>query len=126
MAMGVVERNKDGKKKSTRFYSSKQEKKVAKNLKGFVTPNSGATPFIKSDILLDDWCIEAKTKTKDSDSMSIKKEWLEKNLQESLFMGKKYNALVFSFGPNSKNYYIVDEDTFKEFIETLGGKMHEE
>ena len=117
MAMGVVEREKDGKKKPTRYYSKKQEKSVAKSLKGFSTPNSGATPFIKSDVLLDDWCLECKTHTSDKDSISIKKEWLDKNLQESLFMGKRYNALVFSFGPSSGNYYVIDENTFKELIE---------
>ena len=47
------------------------------------------------------------------ESMSIKKEWLEKNAKEALFMGKPYNALVFNFGPNQKNYYIIDEELFE-------------
>ena len=112
----VAQRNK-GDKKPTRYYSNRQEKSIAKDLNAKRTPNSGATPFAKGDLTLDDWLIEAKTKTSDSDSMSIKKEWLEKNLKESLFMGKKYNALMFNFGPSSnKNYVIIDEDTFKELF----------
>ena len=117
MALGHTTRVKDGEKKPTRYFSSKQERQVANTLGGKVTANSGATPFQKGDLTTDDFLIECKTKTKDSDSMSIKKEWLDKNLQESLFMGKKYNALVFSFGPTSKNYYILDEDTFLELLE---------
>lgn len=110
------QRNKEGEKKPTRYYSSKQEKQVAKELGGTTTKNSGATLFQKGDLTLDNWLLEAKTKTTKSNSMSIKKEWLEKNLSESLFMGKKYNALVFNFGPDEPNYYIIDENTFKELI----------
>lgn len=33
--------------KSTRYFSNKQEKHVAKSLKGRQTANSGATPFYK-------------------------------------------------------------------------------
>jgi hypothetical protein len=32
--------------------------------------------------------IECKTKTSPSNSISIKKEWIEKNKQEMVFMGK--------------------------------------
>lgn len=115
------ERIKDGQNKPTRYYSNKQEKRIAKEFNGKRTPNSGATLLGgKGDITLDDWLIEAKTKTSDQDSMSIKKDWLEKNLRESVSMGKKYNALMFNFGPSDeKNYVIIDEDTFKELIEKL-------
>lgn len=110
-------RNKEGEKKPTRFYSDRQEKRIAKEFGGNQTKNSGATLFDKGDVRLENWLIEAKTHTTDKDSMSIKKEWLEKNLKESLIAGKKYNALMFNFGPSdSKNYVVIDEDTFKELI----------
>lgn len=108
-------------KSSTRYFSTKQEKKVAKDLGGRRIANSGATLFSKGDVDLSDWTIECKTKTKPSDSMSIKKEWLEKNAEEAFAMGKPYSALCFSFGDlhDDKQYYIIDEDLFKKLVEFL-------
>ena len=124
MSVGFKERVKDNdcKQRPTRYYSSKQEKAVAKIVKGYQTPNSGATMWIKSDVLSDKISIECKTKTSHTDSMSIKKEWLEKNAKEALFMGKPYSVLAFSFGPDEKNYYILDEYTFQEFLEFINSK----
>ena len=54
--MSVIEttqRNKEGQKKPTRYYSNKQEKKVAEVFKGYQTKNSGATKFGgKGDVLI--------------------------------------------------------------------------
>ena len=122
--MGILrERHKEGEKKPTRSYSRVQETTVAKNLGGQTTKNSGATLFQKGDITLDSLLlIECKTKTSHADSISIKKNWLEKNRSEALFMGKKYNTLAFNFGPNEENYYILDESLFEEFINYLKNK----
>ena len=109
-------REKTGVKKPTRSYSKKQENDIANALGGRVMPNSGATPYYKGDVLIKDFLLEAKTKTTDSASISIKKEWIDKNEKESLFMGKPYSALVINFGPSSKNYYIVSEEVFKTFV----------
>lgn len=108
-----VTRIREGEKKPTRFFSSAQETYVAKKLAGKVQPNSGATPFKKGDVVLDKFLIECKIKTSSSDSMSIKKEWLEKNEREALFEGKEYSALAFSFGPDEKPYYIISEELFQ-------------
>ena len=80
--------------KTTRFYSKKQESDVAKSLGGVRQPNSGATPFKKSDVVLEDFAIECKTKTKQSDSMTIHRSWLEKNEYEALFMGNFIASLT--------------------------------
>lgn len=106
----------DSEEKPTRFFSNKQEKAVAKSLGGRQQPNSGATPFCKSDIVLDDFAIECKTKTKPTSSITIQKGWLEKNEYESLFLGKKNSALVFDFGDGGKRYVIISEDLFKELF----------
>lgn len=121
MAIELKVRNKEGEKpKPTRYFSKKQESKVAQNLGGNRNLNSGATPFQPGDVSVDSLLlVECKTKTKDSDSMSIKKDWLEKNLQEAVFSGKKYSCVAFNFGPNQKNYYILGEDLFCEFLEYL-------
>ena len=107
--------------KPTRYYSSKQEKAVAKATGSKVVANSGATMWKKGDVSNDNLSIliECKTKTSDSKSFTIKKEWLDKNLQESIFMGKDYSILAFNFGPNKQNYYVLDELTFQEFIKYL-------
>ena len=106
-------------KNSTRYYSNIQEKNIAKAVKGKQTPNSGATPFIKSDVLTENWSFEAKTQIRSKKSFTLKKEWFDKQKQESLFMGKPYSAVVFNFGPNETNYYVLDEITFLELLESF-------
>lgn len=115
----IKERKADGKKNPTRYYSHKQETKVAKEFGGTTTKNSGATLFDKGDVSLDKFLVECKTKTTNSNSIGIQKEWLEKIKKESLFVGKDYYTLAFNFGPDSKNYFILDEYEFQLFIELL-------
>lgn len=98
-------------KKATRYYSGRQEKRIAKAVGGKVVPNSGAITFGAGDVGTDTWLFEAKTKTSESQAFSIKKEWLLKNREEMFAMGKSYNALVFDFG-DGNNYYVLDEKTF--------------
>lgn len=105
-------------KRPTRFYSAKQEKAIAKVIDGKQQSNSGATKFNKGDVINNLFLIEAKTKTTESKSFSIKKEWLEKNKEEAFAMNKSYNALCFDFGDDSR-YYIIDEKTFKLLNELL-------
>lgn len=118
----LLEKKSEEGTKPTRFYSDKQEKQIAKAVRGKQTLNSGATPFEKGDLTIESFLLEAKTKTKSSDSISIKKEWLEKNKQEALFMGKKHSAIVFNFGPDQPNNYIIDEYLFQELIVYLSDK----
>ena len=100
----------------TRFFSNRQEKAVAKVIKGKQTSNSGATAFNKGDVTTDDWLIECKTATSEKQSFSIKREWLKKNKEEAFAMGKSYNALCFDYGDNGNRYYVIDEKTFKEVL----------
>ena len=118
MIVGLRKRAED-ENKPTRHFSSKQEKSVAKAVGGRQVSNSGATDFQKGDVVSDKFLLECKTKTKNSDSMSIKKEWLEKNKREALFMGKEHSALAFNFGPDQENYYIIEEYLFKELLDHL-------
>ena len=97
----------------------KQEDAIAKKLGGARVKNSGATAWAKGDVNLDKWLLEAKTKMTPSASISIQKEWLEKNNKEALFMGKPYSALAFNFGPDEPNYYIIDEALFETLIAAL-------
>lgn len=99
--------------KPTRYYSKKQETKVAKAVNGKRQSNSGATAFDKGDIITDQFLIECKTKMKDCNSFTIKEEWLLKNEEEAFAMGKNNSALCFDFGPSAnKRYYVVSERLF--------------
>lgn len=128
MALGVRQRFREGEpeKKPTRYYSDRQEKAIAKAVGGTQTPNSGAAS-IKGDILTsgaydDSWLLEAKTRTKNSDSITIKREWFEKNKYEASEMGKGHTALIFNFGPDApynENHYVIDEYLFLELQEYL-------
>lgn len=111
-----------GEKRPTRYYSNKQEKAVARAIGGRQTANSGATAYDKGDVTVGDrlgWMIECKTCVKDQKSFTMQKEWFDKNLDESMYMKKDHSAVVFNFGPNSKNYYVVDETTFNVMKDLL-------
>lgn len=106
--------------KPTRFYSNRQEKSVAKALGGKQVANSGATKFDAGDVAIGNkWLIECKTCTEEKKSISIKKEWLVKNKQEAFAVGKEYSALAFNFGPDTNNYYVIDERTFKMLVDYI-------
>lgn len=102
---------------STRYYSNRQEKKVAKAVKGRKTANSGATAFQKGDVVTKDWLIECKTSIADRQSASIPKKWIEKNAEEAFAMGKHHSAVAFNYGPDAPNYYIISEKEFQRLIE---------
>ena len=106
---------------SNRYFSNKQEKQIAKAVGGKQVANSGASRFTKGDVTTaDGWLFEAKTKTSESKSFSIKKEWIEKNKEEMFAMGKSYSALVFDFG-DGNNYYVLDEKTFLKMKKVFDG-----
>lgn len=123
MVIGTAKRNKEGAKPlPTRHYSAKQEKSVSKAVGGKVQKNSGATDFAKGDVITsgkNSFLLECKTKTSASESISIKKEWFEKNKQECLLTGTPHQAVVFNFGPGEENHYIIDEYLFLELIDHL-------
>lgn len=108
-------------KKPTRYYSTRQEKKIAESLGGRRTANSGATLLGgKGDVIVDNLLsIECKTKTKDSDTITIRKEWFEKMKEQNLIDHTRYDVLAFSFGPNQPNYYVIDENLFMDFVDFL-------
>lgn len=104
--------------KSTRYYSSMQEKKIVKNIGGRLQPNSGATAFKKGDVINTNFLIEAKTLTKPQKSFSVKKEVIEKIKQESYAMNRDNYALCFDFGDDER-FYIIPERSFREYNRLL-------
>lgn len=104
--------------KPTRFYSNRQEKKVAKAVGGKQTANSGATLFQKGDVVTADFLIEAKTVTKEQQTFTLKKEWFTKNKEEAFAMGKPYSALVFDFG-DGEQHYVINQKLFSMLVEYI-------
>ena len=108
-------------KDSTRAFSSRQEKQIAKILKGRTQPNSGAANFVAGDVKTDHCLIDAKTVMKPQKSVTIMKDWLLKIREEAFAMRKDFGVIAFNFGPGEPNYYTVDEPTFIEML-----KLYEE
>lgn len=105
-------------KHSTRHVSNKQEKRIASSLNLHKQPNSGATAFLKGDLIGQDILIECKTKMQPTGRFTIQKDWLTKNRQEAFSMQKNYHALAFDFG-DKDTYYVLDEEHFKLFLDAI-------
>lgn len=84
--------------KPTRYYSKKQETRVALLVGGKRQSNSGATTFDKGDVVDKYTLFECKTAVKQMKSFSIKKDWFLKNKKEALSIGREFGAVVFDFG----------------------------
>lgn len=109
-------------RKPTRWYSNKQEQRVARTIRGKVVSNSGATPFSKGDVQSSKLLVECKTVTVPKQSVSIKKEWLTKNEEEAFAMGKPYSVLAFDFG-DGEDYYIISKQLFIRLCTLLEEEM---
>ena len=106
---------------ATRYFSDNHEKSICKALGAKQTTNSGAGMFKKGDVVHEeaDMLIEAKCCMSPKNSVSIKKEWIEKNKSEG-FATRKYNSAVcINFEPDGDNYYIVNEKLMKYLIDKL-------
>ena len=110
---------------NTRKFSKRQEKQVAKEINGKVQPNSGATPFYKGDVVTKHFLTDCKTSVENKKSYSVKFEDIEKLKKERFGSGKQYEALVFNFGPDTENLYVVTKRTMLDFIKFLEGEENE-
>lgn len=86
-----------------------QEERIAEKLGIDEVVGSGATPFYKGDNIGDYIFIEAKTKMKESKSIKVKREWLEKAKRQSESMRRNNYAVAISFG-DDKDYFIIEDD----------------
>lgn len=109
-------------KESTRYYSDKQEQYISKLLGGQKTANSGAGKWSKGDVIVKDAgiSIECKTTLKEKSSVTVKKEWLDKQRRESWEDRMSNSAIAISFTPEGdKNYFVIDEKLMKFLVEKL-------
>jgi hypothetical protein len=108
-------------KESTRYFSDAHEKSICRALGGKQNSNSGAGNFNKGDVVVSEasLLIEAKCCMSPKNSVSIKREWIEKNRQEA-FMSRKDNHVVcVNFEPDGNNYYLIDEKLMKFLVSSL-------
>lgn len=101
--------------------SNNQEKNVAKALGGSPTINSGATPFHKGDVIIGDCIIECKTATRNLNSMSVHKSWIDGINEEKIGMGKSLSAVAISFDMGESSYYVIDETAMKMLVDLVNG-----
>lgn len=112
-------------KQATRYYSDLQENAVSKAICGRKTWASGSGAFDKTDVVSKRFAIECKTAMTEKKSFSIKKEWIDKLIEQSFSNKRDHWALAFNFGgeANSRNnYYIISENDFN----TLKGVIESE
>ena len=102
---------------TTRDYSDKQEKHIAKVTGGKVQINSGGTKFGGGDVHTDKFFIEAKTPAIERKSFTIMKDWLEKMKEQAFEQGKEESVLAFRFSPEDKtDMYVLNERQFLEYL----------
>lgn len=108
-------------KDSTRYYSNLHERSVCRALDATQTPNSGATKWRKGDVVQKQasLLIECKTVMTEKQSVSIKKEWIDKNREEAFSNRLDNSCLCINFGPNTDNYYVISEKLMKFLVEKL-------
>lgn len=106
---------------STRAYSDKHEKSVCKALDARQQPNSGAGLWRKGDVVQEDASIliECKCSMSPKKSVSIKKDWIDKNKKESFFNRLSNTAICINFEPEGNNYYVIDEKLMKLLCDKL-------
>lgn len=106
---------------STRFFSDKHEKSICKALGARQQSNSGAGHFSKGDVVHDgaSMLIEAKCTMSPKQSVSIKREWIEKNKSEAFSIRKSNHCVCFNFEPDGNNYFVIDEKLMKFLVEKL-------
>lgn len=106
---------------STRYFSDAHEKSICKALGGTQNANSGAGHFAKGDVVVKEasLLIEAKCCMKPKDSVSIKREWVEKNKVEGFMVRRDNQAVCINFEPDGNNYYLIDEKLMKFLVDKL-------
>lgn len=102
---------------STRYFSDKQERHIAKVTGGKVQSNSGGTKFGGGDVHTDKFLIEAKTPAIERKSFTIMKNWLEKMNEQAFEQGKEEAVLAFRFDPNTdEDLYVLSERQFLDYL----------
>lgn len=79
---------------STKTFSNRQEKLIAKELDGCQVGGSGAAPCVPGDVRTDEWLIECKTHTKPDQSIFFDLQVWEKIKKEAMGTHRKPALIV--------------------------------
>lgn len=111
---------------ATRTFSDAHEKSICKALGGRQNSNSGAGHFAKGDVVIPtaSLLVEAKCCMSEKKSVSVKKEWIDKNKDEGFATGLYNQAVCINFQPNGDNYYVINERLMKFLVEKLVEEEH--
>jgi hypothetical protein len=99
-----------------------QEKRITKTLKQCQdkvrqTLSSGSRWFDKSDVISEDFRVEAKTKATPSSQITLKKEWFTK-IEEEAVDTHKIPILAFSFG-DKEDYFVLSAEDFIDLVQRI-------
>lgn len=101
-------------KKTNRQKAGEQEKKIAKEVRGRTTINSGAFLFQKGDVEIVDKNILLEAKRTDKKGMRINKEWLTKLKNQA-----KNRIPVFHLEIDGEEWYMVRPSEFLFILENI-------
>jgi hypothetical protein len=115
--------------KGMKRYSTIQEKRIAKDLKGKTKPGSGAVNItgLKGDVdFIDstewDFLVEAKTKAvqpgNETRSITFKKEWIKEVQNHAFEQGKAMGIVAISFD-NLEDFYTLGKVDFINMKDAL-------
>ena len=106
---------------ATRYYSDMQEKRVVNKIGGSQTANSGAGMWTKGDVIIKEasMLVECKTPTDKKSSITLKKEWVDKNREEMKQMQLSNQCVCITFEPGTENFFLIDEKLMKYLVEKL-------
>ncbi len=106
---------------STRYFSDRHEKSVCSATNAYQVSNSGAGKFKKGDCINKEasLLIECKTVMNPKASVSIKKDWVDKNREEAFENRLENNCIAFNFEPGGDNFYVISEKLMAFLVEKL-------
>lgn len=104
-------------KRTTRERSSKQESRIARQLNGHTTINSGAT-FGQNDVITDFCEVEAKTTEKESFSLKLS-TW---RLLRKKCAGNKIPILIVDFEQSKDTLAVLPYEDLQFLINQVNGK----
>jgi hypothetical protein len=70
-------------------------------------------------VLTREFFIEAKTPTKPQASFSIKREWIDKMIEQAFEQGKYSYALAFRFDPEGNDYFVINSRLMKLLVDHM-------
>lgn len=117
--MAAMRRSLPKNRECTRWFSAAQEERVANLIGGMRSPNSGAGNFAKGDVCTRHMLVECKTPMSPKGSVSVKREWIDKNAAEAFGRRIPNHALAICFEPGGENWFVIGEGLFKWLCEKL-------